>query len=346
MHLSRPNIYPQDLSKSILALFFSSVVFLLATQLSSPAQGTLFAGSATLPGQQIWKQGVSSFLFGTNDTNEWSQQNIQTQYAIQQALRRAGFTLIRSFFPDDANDAIIERRIQTIENSDAFCLAVITNIFSVSFDEHLVQYLGNRCQMYEFGNEPDYNGISIEAYLKQWNKLIPLLKHVNPSAKFIGPVTYTDRGEKNFMRNFLLGVRASGVLPDVVSFHWYPCWQDTREACLAKASSCEQATERVRTLIHQILGKDLPVGISEWNYDPGNPPPAYGDDPSFIARFTTDALRSMVRARLIFACQFDAASYSGYGRLDMFNIENDRPKPQYYAIEELIKIYRTSNFMI
>jgi hypothetical protein len=55
-----------------------------------------------LPGQQLWKNNVSSFLFGTNDSYEWSIHNIQTEPAIQQALRTAGFTLIRSFFPDNA----------------------------------------------------------------------------------------------------------------------------------------------------------------------------------------------------------------------------------------------------
>src|SRR5215472_10032895 len=89
---------------------------------------------ATLPGQQIWRQGVSSFLFGTNDTIEWSSQNIETQPAIQHALRRAGFTLVRSFFPDNASDGTIEQRLQVIERSGANCLGVITNIFNVTFD--------------------------------------------------------------------------------------------------------------------------------------------------------------------------------------------------------------------
>jgi len=295
---------------------------------------------ATLPGQQIWRQGVSSFLFGTNDIYEWSSQNIETQPAIQQALRRAGFTLIRSFFPDNASDSSIEQRLQTIENSGAHCLGVITNIFNVPFDEHLVRYLGSRCQMYEFGNEPDYNGISIETYLRQWNEVIPVLRHINPGARFIGPVTYNNLGEHDFMRKFLLGVEASGMLPDAVSFHMYACYWDTEDACLNKAKSYAQATNEVRTLVQDILGKDLPVGITEWNYDPNISPPAYGDKADFITRFSTDALRSMAQAGVAFACQFDAASYASYGRLDMFDINDNQPKPQYYVIKGLIQEYR------
>jgi len=295
---------------------------------------------ATLPGQQIWKEGVSSFLFGTNDTYEWSSQNTQTEPAIQNALRSAGFTLIRSFFPDTASDAAIEQRIRTIENIGAYCLGVITNIFNVAFDEHLVRYLGSQCQMYEFGNEPDYYGVSIGAYLQQWNNLIPLLRNINPNAKFIGPVTHNDLGNDNFMEGFLAGVKASGVLPDAVSFHWYPCYQDTLYFCQGKANSYDQAVQTVRNLMQSSLGRELPIGITEWNFDSANPPPAYGEDPGFITKFSTDGLHSMIQAGVSFACQFDAASYAGYGGLDMFNIENNQPRPQYYAIEDMIKEYR------
>lgn len=293
-----------------------------------------------LPGQQIWKNNASSFLFGTNDSYEWSTHNIQTEPAIQQALRTAGFTLIRSFFPDNAADAVIETRIRTIENSGAHCLGVITNTANTTFDEHLVRYLGSRCLMYEFGNESDLNGVSIETYLARWNTLIPALRHINPAAKFIGPVTYNDQGNHGYMMNFLEGVKASGILPDAVSFHWYPCYEDTESACLAKASSYAQVVSGVRTLVQSILGKDIPVGISEWNYDPGNPPPSYGDIPAFITQFSTQALISMMSAGTAFACQFDAADYGGYGRLDMFDVSNNKPKPQYYAIANLIQHYR------
>jgi hypothetical protein len=52
------------------------------------------------------------------------------------------------------------------------------------------------------------------------------------------------------------------------------------------------------------------------------------------------ALLSMIHSGAAFACQFDAASYSGYGHLDLFDITNDRPKPQYYALAQIIKQYR------
>ncbi|SRR6266487_71542 len=297
---------------------------------------------AVLPGQKIWKQNVSSFLFGTNDTYEWSDNNIQTQPAIQYALRSGGFTLIRTFFPDKGSDTDITKRVETIEKSGARCLGVITNISNVPFDEHLVSFLGSRCLLYEFGNESDWNDISVQTYLQQWNTVIPLLRKINPSAKFIGPVNSNALGNNDFMQNFLEGVKASGVLPDAVSFHWYPCYQNTEAVCLSNADTAGQAVESVRSLVQSILHKDLPIGITEWNFDPDNPPPAYGDGAQFMTKFTTVALQSMIQAGVAFACQFDAASYAGYGHLDMFNVATNAPKPQYYAITNIIKEYSPS----
>lgn len=309
----------------------------------TPSKGTASSTAsqnAALPGERVWKAGVSSFLFGTNDTYEWSPRNIQTQPAIQQALRNAGFTLIRSFFPDGATDAEIEQRISTIENSNARCLGVITNISHTDFDKHLVRYLGQRCLLYEFGNESDVNGYSIANYLKLWNTTIPLLRAINPQAKFIGPVTYNYRGNHDFMKAFLMGVKASGILPDAISFHMYGCYENTESDCLLRTSEYQQAALAVKGLVKSILGKDLPLGITEWNYDPGNPPPAYGDDPAFITKFTNQALQAMIAGGVNFACQFDAASYAGYGRLDLFDVYTNGAKPQYYAIKTVIAKYR------
>jgi hypothetical protein len=314
---------------------------LLACQGGSPAQSKITSPQAQtvqLPGQKIWKQGISSYLFGTNDTEEWSPQNIETQDAIQSALQSAGFTLIRSFFLDNQADAQIETRISTIEKTGAACLGVITNIDNPSYDMHLVKYLGQRCLLYEFGNEPDYNHIPVEHYLAQWNKLVPQLRKINPQAKFIGPVL----GLKNlsYLNDYLQGVKASGVEPDAVSFHWYPCWNLSEGDCLAQASTIVDEATQVRAMVQQILGKNLPSGVTEWNYDPSNPPPAYGDKADFITSFTKTAIQGMMRSGVAFACQFDAASFAGYGRLDMFDIHNNQPKPQFNELKNIIAQYR------
>jgi hypothetical protein len=142
------------------------------------------------------------------------------------------------------------------------------------------------------------------------------------------------------MHDFLEGVKASDILPDAVSFHRYPCWNDSEQTCLSKASSFAMAASEVASQIQAILGKTLPIGITEWNYDPHNWPPLYGNDTDFMTKFSTDALSSMIKVGVTFACQFDAASYGGNGRLDLFDTTNNTLKPQYYAIKNVIQQYR------
>ncbi len=294
-----------------------------------------------LPGQQIWKSGASSLLFGTNDTEEWTPHNIETSPSIQQALHDAGFTLLRSFFLDKASDAAVEARMRTIEHIGATCLGVITNIFNVAYDLHLVSYLGHRCQLYEFGNEPDYSSIPVATYLAQWNRLVPQLRQASPQARFIGPVLALNRPD--YLAQFLEGVKFSGVLPDAISFHWYPCWHISEDSCLNQADTVASLVQETRALVWQILNRDLPIGVSEWNFDPGNPPASYGDEAPFITAFTQMALLSMLHSKTAFACQFDAASFSGYGHLDLFDLASNQPKPQYYALAHIIKHYKSGN---
>jgi hypothetical protein len=128
-----------------------------------------------------------------------------------------------------------------------------------------------------------------------------------------------------------------------VSFHWYPCDNNTEETCLSRARNAGPAAGRIAAQIQAILGKPLPVGITEWNYDANTPPPSYGEKADFITKFSTDALSSMIEAGVTFACQFDAASYAGYGRLDMLDTTNNNFKPQYYAIKNVIQQYKPSS---
>ena len=309
----------------------------LYTQPPAPATPLIVPA---LPGQQTWRDGASSFLFGTNDTYEWSTRNLQTDPALQAALRSAGFTLIRSLIPDGASDDALDQRARTVEQSGARCLAVLTDIRDTAYVRHVVAYLGDRCLLYEFGNEPDMTSMTSADYLRLWNATIPALRQLNPHAKFIGPATSTPAGQHDYMEAFLQGVRASNVLPDAVSFHWYPCWNEAKDACLAKAGTYTAVAQEVQRLTRQTLGRALPVGVSEWNYDPNNPPPAYGDDAAFITAFTTTAMRAMMQAGVAFACQFDAASYAGYGRLDLLDVTSGQPKPQYTALRDLIRQYR------
>jgi lysophospholipase L1-like esterase len=157
---------------------------------------------------------------------------------------------------------------------------------------------------------------------------------------FIGPGVINATGFDNYLPRFLQGVKASGVLPDAISIHYYPCWHMDEPTCLASASTYASTAQKVRGFIKSILSKDLPIGFTEWNYDPRNPPPSYGSSADFITKFTVAAIKSMIAGGVAFACQFDAASYGGYGRLDMFDVKTGLAKPQFDALTALIKQYK------
>jgi hypothetical protein len=294
--------------------------------------GAAAAGRAALE----WRP---SYLFGTNDTLSWNlANNVDTMPQIQQAMKAAHLTLIRTFFFEHSlydghatTDAEIDQRLATIQNSGMVCMGELATKNSMAWDEHVVKYAGNRCLLYEFMNEPDYEGYRANGYLKAWNSEIPRLRAINPHALFGGPATYTAQGNfwrytptstSCFMEDVLRGAGASGVYPDFVTFHWYPCYHDNESGRLAKAATYGDEVQEVRGWVRSDLGRSVPVGITEWNFDPGSPPPASDDKTSFIRSFTTQALHAMAQAGLSFACQFDAANAGGYGHLDMFDIAN------------------------
>lgn len=235
----------------------------------------------------------------------------------------------------------------------------------LDFDKKVVAYLGSRCNLYEIGNEPDLDvyptsgpivhHMSVQTYLNRWIEFVKALRQINPNAKFIGPVTasdqgndctYTAEGTSCYMRDFLKGAKAAGVLPDAVSFHWYPCdnatdgFNGNGNCGPAKAQSYATVTNEVRGWIQNDLGKNVPLLITEWNADPGANPLL--DNASFMTKFTQQSMNAMIAAGLDGACQFDAQDDGGYGHLDMFDItKGDQPKAQYYAIKNLISQYIT-----
>jgi hypothetical protein len=212
-----------------------------------------------MPGQQVWKQGVSSYIFGTNDTGEWDYPNIEFTDTLtapgtpntvaQNLVKKAGFTLMRSFIThhDAANgkemtDAEIAARLNTIANTGEQCLVVLQSIFpdassrqagdkytDLQFDQHVVTLSdGNhpgyaKCSMFEIGNElNDGNGhyFTMDQYLSNWNIFVTALKQIRPDAKFIGPVTVNQGDIKPFLQGI---VQHNYPRPDAISWHWYPC---------------------------------------------------------------------------------------------------------------------------
>jgi hypothetical protein len=220
----------------------------------------------------------------------------------------------------------------------------------MSYDEHMVTIFAGKCSYYEFMNEPENENVAIATYVSEWSSEIPRLRAIDPHALFGGPAatnpqfsqcTYSTTNTVCYMQKVLQGMAQSRVLPDFVTFHWYPCWQDNAESCMKKADSYGDQVRMVRGWLTQYFGAAgarIPIGVTEWNADPSAPMPDYTKGACWIEQYSVTALKSMARAGASFADQFDLANYGGYGTDDMVDVyKNGEAKPQYMALLQLIE---------
>jgi hypothetical protein len=285
---------------------------------------------APLPGQQIWQHGVSSWLFGTNDASwDWSASNPGTNAAIAATVKGAGITLIRT--PLHANDA--DARVAVVEASGVQCLGIL----QPEDAEAVVKTMGSRCNLYEWMNEPDNGGPSASAYAASWNQEIPRLRALNPNALFLGPVVASPNTD--YIKQFLAAVTSTHNLPDIVSYHMYPCTDQSISNCPKHIGDYGREAQGVNDAVQSVLGHTLPLAVTEWNYSwkPGQTPQ---NDP-YMGTFTQQSIEAMAQAGMVMANQFDLASNAGGGVLDLVHPQTGKSTPQLDAMKTMIKAYRT-----
>ena len=310
-----------------------------------------------LPGETLWR-GVPSMLWGTNDTQNWDQDNnLMTMPTIQKAAKDVHLALIRTWlFQYDlitnqpVNDDYQRRKVQAAQNTGARLLCELPTRNSAEYNERMVRLFAGKCSFYEFMNEPDNEQIPIETYAARWASEIPRLRQIDPHALFGGPAattpqysqcTYAADTTVCYMQKVLQRMALSKVLPDFVTFHWYPCWQEDADSCLKKAESYGAQVTLVRGWLTQYFGAAgarIPIGVTEWNADPSAPMPDYTQDACWIQQYSVTALKSMARAGASFANQFDLANTGGYGTDDMVDVsKNGAAKPQFVALTRLME---------
>ncbi|GCF07013.1 hypothetical protein KDI_05770 [Dictyobacter arantiisoli] len=248
--------------------------------------------------------------------------------AVRATVKSAGVTVIRT--PLTSKDAL--QRVAVIEEIGARCLGILRPQDALQ----VVQMLGQRCNLYEWENEPDNGGPNVTAYSHTWNQHIPQLRAINSHAAFIGPVVAY--GDISYIQRFLQLVKAAGNLPDAVSYHLYPCTDQSIETCPQHFEDYTQVAQQVKKAVTQTVGYSLPLAVTEWNYSwkPGQTP----HNDAFMQNFTTSSLQALAKAGIALANQFDLASNAGYGSLDMINPLTGMPYPQLVAFQAMIEEYK------
>jgi hypothetical protein len=286
----------------------------------------------TLPGQ-TFVSGVSNYIFGTHIGTDYSANTIRNTPAIQALCKAAGFTLLRCSIPQGSADSYIDLTAAAAAACGADMLVILTKNGDVPWNQHLVSYLGSRCKLYEFGNEPDLGGVSWQTYLSRWNQEIPGLRAINPSAAFIGPALGVFNSYTTYLVPWLQGCASSGVVPDGVSFHIYPCTgQSSSSTCSTKSVNFSSAATKIDTAVTGVLGHTLPLCLTEWNIDANSPPQSYTQDSTFANTWYQQAIDNMVTGGYDICTQFTFGSGSAFGQLDLVSTTSPYPVRAGYAI--------------
>ena len=208
---------------------------------------------------------------------------------------------------------------------------------------------------WSIGNEPDIeldNGKSIDTttYNQQWRAIALAMRAVDPKIKLIGPdisqwgidIAHTPKypptktpssvERKDWMGDFL---RANGDLVDIVSVHRYPFFAPTDknpvtvERLRQETLEWDTTVTYLRSLIHQITGRDIPIAFTEVNSDPSSVVSGAASPDSFYnAIWYADVLGRLIEQNVFMVNQWAIADTGGLGLLSTLAI-----RPTYYVFQ-------------
>jgi glycosyl hydrolase family 39 (putative alpha-L-iduronidase) len=254
----------------------------------TPVPGALFVDPGTSRGP------ISPYLYGTNYGPMHA-----VPLEMMPLVEEAGFTALR--FPGGAwTDAVdvkpfqidmlmtfadqlgamptISVRMLGGQPETAAELVRYTNIEK----KYGVTYwsIGNEPSYYTEGNYANYD-YTTEHLNRDWRAIALAMKEADPTIKLMGPeinqwndnkeTTPKDSAGRDWMTEFL---KANGDLVDVVSIHRYPLYSPTKPVTVPdlreNTRKWIREIEYLRGLIREILGRDLPIAITEINSDPSS----------------------------------------------------------------------------
>lgn len=294
-------------------------------------------GYSLLPGQTVTENGISNYLFGAGTTGPFGTPNLLTSSTIQGLAHDSSMTVLRSFTDvlGTDSDATLDSYYAAAQ---AIGVPLLINIIDPTNDaraQYIVTHYGSKCLLYEFGNEPDNIPLTATQYSNDWNTTVPHLRSINASAKFFGPVV--SYGALALMDTWMSNCVSSGVLPDGISFHKYAGNGNSSSDCTTKAKLYTYYIHLVRALALARFGVELPVLLTEWNYDPGNPPPSYGNDPTFMIPWMFTAWKAIQGGLPALTTIFNVSAYAGSGGLDLIDHSTQQPRTngQYATLKTL-----------
>jgi hypothetical protein len=283
----------------VLGILLASVVGLFwpASHVSSPDRPSTSATSSS----------PSPLLFGTNLPLLDSQDQTLSSSATRDLLQRLHPTSIRLSIGTGVSQTVQVQAAQLIKSLGAVPVISLPGSLdpnALSDDTQIIKQMqhvfGNQTVYYEYGNEEDLLGVSASHYTTSWNAIVPLLKVQAPHGLFVGPVTY--QADPSYLKSFL---QLAQPRPDAVSWHEYSCTQtDSQADCLSHLANWSSNISAARRTMTAVLGKALPIMITQWNYAPNaTTDDGKSSDSAFLSAWTQKAFQTLIANRVFAAMQ-------------------------------------------
>src|SRR5579884_862188 len=251
---------------------------------------------------------VSRYIFGTNLSPYDKNYQVLTSPSTRNLLQQMHIQIIRIPLKDQTTEADVMQAAQGIRKLKAVPLVSLYDpLYPDSEEENskiiaiMNSVFGSDTVYYEYGSEDDAIGISAEEYTAAWNKDIPALKRIAPTAQFVGPATY--HYTTQYLETFL---KQANPLPDEISWHEYACdAAESQAICMQRLNNWNNDITDARTTATQVVGKPLPIIISEWNYAANaKANDGKSNDATFLATWTAQALQVLSNNQIFAAMQY------------------------------------------
>jgi hypothetical protein len=181
--------------------------------------------------------------------------------------------------------------------------------------------IGNEPTLYESQEHIPYDTVTFN---QEWRAIAEAMKAVDPTIKLMGPELHQwgidvastphDSAGRDWMTEFL---KANGDLVDVVTVHRYPLYKPMGQAVTIddlrnNTAEWPALVTYLRSLIHEITGRDLPIAFTEVNSSPTS---AFGGtatpDTIYNAIWYADVLGRLIQQHVFMVNQWVISQRSG-----------------------------------
>jgi hypothetical protein len=206
--------------------------------------------------------------------------------------------------------------------------------------------IGNEPSLYESNADFKDQAWDAVSYANRWREFAKAMKAVDPTILLYGPDIHQFTGDpatdpkdhlgKYYLQEFL---RIDGDMVDIVTVHRYPFPISMSVSAapsvgdlMANTPQWDTIIPNLRRIIKDTAGKDLPVGVMEYNSNYTGISGADTSPDSFYgAIWLADVMGRMIRQKTEFMAYWELTSgsgNSGFGLMTSFDV-----RPSYYVFQ-------------